>query len=113
MFHFQDKHVQEGNSASITCSLKEGDPPLSFAWVKDGDVAATLSGVKVVTLELSSILTIMEASSIHAGSYYCKASNPVSWALMQTKVLVDGNLGCVIVRKIRNSLCISVSPSRQ
>lgn len=92
-----EKHIQEGNSASIMCSLKEGDPPVLFEWMKDSDLATSLLGVEVVTHKLSSMLTILAASDFHNGNYYCKASNPVSWSVMQTKVLVDGTLNHLTV----------------
>lgn len=74
------------------CSLKEGDPPVTFDWVKDEDVATSLPGVKVLSQEFSSTLTIMAASVIHSGNYYCKASNPVSWSMIKSAVFVDGSV---------------------
>lgn len=86
----REKHVQEGHSASIMCSLKEGDPPISFVWMKDGDLATSFPGIEVVSREFTSTLTILSSTSIHAGNYYCKAYNPVSWSMTKTTILVDG-----------------------
>lgn len=82
----QDKYVHEGDVANIMCGLKEGDLPVSFEWIKDGIHAGSLSGIKVVNHEFSSTLTILATTTTHAGNYYCKASNPVSWAVMKARV---------------------------
>lgn len=91
----QDKHVLEGGMMTIMCSLIEGDPPMSFDWTKDGQLVTTLPGLKVVNHDFSSILSIMAATVIHSGNYYCKASNPVSWSMMKATILVDGMVGCL------------------
>lgn len=75
---------------SINCNIIEGDPPMSFEWTKDGNLATSFPDVKVVSHEFSSTLTLMTASNIHSGNYFCKVSNPVSWSMMKTRIFVDG-----------------------
>lgn len=72
------------------CGLKDGDPPISFAWTKDGKQAVSVPDVQVVNQKFQSVLTILATSSIHAGMYVCKAWNPVSWAVMEVRLFVDG-----------------------
>lgn len=91
-YFLQDRHFPEGGVVTIVCSLIEGDPPLSFHWTKDGDLATSLPGVKVDNHDFSSTLTIMAASLVHSGNYYCKMSNPVSWSIMKATVFVDGTV---------------------
>lgn len=86
----KSKHVQSGKIVTITCSLEEGDPPLSFSWMKDGQPLTSVPGIKVTNQEFSSLLTISATSSYHSGNYYCKASNPVSWAVLAIHIFVDG-----------------------
>lgn len=92
----QDKHVQAGDFITVVCSLKAGDPPVSFDWIKDGDPASSLLGVRVANQEFSSTLTILTTTSIHAGDYFCKASNPVSWSVKKTRVFINGTLGLIL-----------------
>lgn len=100
----QDKHVQEGDVVTITCSLKEGDLPLSFDWMTDENQVISLPSVKVVNNEFSSVLTIMTTASIHAGNYYCRASNPVSWTTMKTRVFVNGAVANFFTRLMWESI---------
>lgn len=88
--HLGDKYLQNGKIATIVCGLEEGDPPMSFTWTKDGNPATSLADINVVNQRFSSLLTISATSGIHAGSYICKASNPVSWAVMTFRIFVDG-----------------------
>lgn len=104
--HLQEKHFREGNIASITCSLMQGEPPVTFNWLKDGTPTTSIPGVKVINHEFSSMLTIMAASRIHAGNYYCKASNPVSWSIMKTRVWVDGTLAYSTFHDSQDLLCL-------
>lgn len=94
----QDKYVLNGDFITIMCGLKAGDPPISFNWMKDGDLATSLPGVKVVSQEFSSTLTILSTRSIHAGNYYCQASNPVSRSMIKTRVFIDGIIGVVFLQ---------------
>lgn len=80
---------------TIMCSLIDGDPPIAFEWTKDGQLATSFPGVKVVSHEFSSMLTITAASIIHSGHYYCRASNPVSWSMVKATIAVDGIVGCL------------------
>lgn len=88
--HFHDQNIQSGNIATITCSLTEGDPPVEFKWTKDDKPVESLPEIQIVSQKFSSLLTISSTSSIHAGNYFCKASNPVSWSLRKARVFVDG-----------------------
>lgn len=88
--YFGDKYLHYGKIAIITCGLEEGDLPLSFTWIKDDKLATSLPEVKVVNHDFHSVLTILATSSVHAGIYVCKVSNPVSWALMKFEIFVNG-----------------------
>lgn len=69
---------------------------MTFDWLKDDDLATAFPGVKVLDQEFSSTLTIMTASIIHSGNYYCKVSNPVSWSMVKATVIVDGTVEFLI-----------------
>lgn len=71
--------------------MEDGDPPLTFVWTKDGNLATSVPGVQMVSHALSSLLTIHATSSIHSGIYSCKAINPVSWSMMTIKIYVNGS----------------------
>lgn len=86
----EDMYFQFGKFATIMCSLEDGDPPISFSWTKDGSLATSLPDIQVINQKFSSFLTISPTTSVHSGAYFCKASNPVSWAAMAVNIYING-----------------------
>ncbi|GAB6020834.1 Down syndrome cell adhesion molecule-like protein 1 [Chamberlinius hualienensis] len=69
-----------GSPARLVCGLIEGDPPVSFQWLKDGlpirDNMTSSSLISIHQIDgLSSILTIGQLVAEHTGSITCIASN--------------------------------------
>lgn len=77
-FHFEE-NLQAGDRAGVTCLVTKGDPPITFAWEKDGRPVAEVGDVSVSSLNhFSSALMIGRLAAQHTGRYTCRASN--HWA---------------------------------
>lgn len=87
----QDKMVEAGASMPITCVLMQGDPPVTFQWMKEGRLAETIAGVTVHSENFSSSILISRANEMHSGNYTCLATNPTGYSFVTTEILVNGN----------------------
>ncbi|XP_049276092.1 titin-like [Rhipicephalus sanguineus] len=74
-FFFPKNHPM-GKDVTVSCFASEGQPPLSFSWLKDG--AKIVSGSKFAVkqpLDKMSTLTIHEVAAADIGNYTCEAKN--------------------------------------
>ena len=68
--------IRIGQRVNVICSLKEGTPPISFSWLKDGLPVQQRSDVKIFHVdEFQETLQIVSVSPDHVGNYSCSAKN--------------------------------------
>ncbi|XP_054724340.1 cell adhesion molecule Dscam2-like [Uloborus diversus] len=67
--------LKEGERASAVCTIKSGDRPLEFQWLKDGTVIRESEHFKIQSVMDSSFLVIEAVSSQSSGNYTCIVKN--------------------------------------
>lgn len=104
-FSFASRLVA-GQRATVTCSIYEGDPPLTFVWLKDANVISKGSQ-NVETSEGAgySTLTISPLSLQNSGNYTCVVSNAAGSDSTSSSLTVHGSYF-----KIEKSILLSLLP---
>uniref|UniRef100_T1JC13 Down syndrome cell adhesion molecule-like protein Dscam2 n=1 Tax=Strigamia maritima TaxID=126957 RepID=T1JC13_STRMM len=76
-FAFQDDQFFKGMRAHIVCAVSQGDLPIKFKWLKDGQEIRPLEmGINIRNYDdHANSLSIESVSSTHTGNYTCIASN--------------------------------------
>lgn len=67
--------LKEGQRGSATCTIKSGERPFEFQWLKNGDAIMKSSNVKIQNVLDSSFLVIEAVSSESNGNYTCIVKN--------------------------------------
>lgn len=75
----------------VSCVAMEGDEPLSFAWLKNGQPVSSNRGVIVAmfTANIAS-LTIPEVTAMDVGNYTCVVSNKAGKDSFTSSLIVNG-----------------------
>ncbi|PRD30310.1 UNVERIFIED_CONTAM: Dscam2 [Trichonephila clavipes] len=73
-FNFQSA-LKEGERGSATCTIRSGDTPLEFQWLKDGQDVNNIEGIKTQSILDSSFLVISSVTSKSSGNYTCIVRN--------------------------------------
>ena len=86
-------NLQQGDRATLTCTVARGDSPLTLMWMKDGEpIPRGRSSYKVLNFdEFNSMLTLESLNLEHIGNYSCRASNPAGASSVETQLIVYGN----------------------
>ena len=79
--------------AHAVCGVRQGDPPLSFEWDRDG--VPLTRGVQAVS-PFSSVLSVDALALTDAGDYTCGVRNSVAWHRHTARLVVRGEVwgGC-------------------
>ncbi|XP_042239240.1 Down syndrome cell adhesion molecule-like protein Dscam2 isoform X3 [Homarus americanus] len=89
-FSFANNILSEGNRASLTCQILEGDLPVNFRWEKDGGPVPIYDGITTRLLDdYQTQLVIDRISSRHNGEYTCLASNAAATRHYTAKLTVN------------------------
>ena len=85
-------NLQQGDRATLTCTVARGDSPLTLMWMKDGEpIPRGKSSYKVLNFdEFNSMLTLESLNLEHIGNYSCRASNPAGESSVETQLIVYG-----------------------
>ena len=85
-------NLQQGDRATLTCTVARGDSPLTLMWMKDGEpIPRGKSSYKVLNFdEFNSMLTLESLNLEHIGNYSCRASNPAGTSSVETQLIVYG-----------------------
>ena len=85
-------NLQQGDRATLTCTVARGDSPLTLMWMKDGEpIPMGESTYKVLNFdEFNSMLTLESLNLEHIGNYSCRASNPAGSSSVETQLIVYG-----------------------
>ncbi|KAG8178096.1 hypothetical protein JTE90_017445 [Oedothorax gibbosus] len=67
--------LKEGERGSATCTIRSGDTPLEFTWLKDGQDVRDIEGVRIKSDLDSSFLIIPFVTSKSSGNYTCIVKN--------------------------------------
>ena len=91
-FSFGSDVVNQGDSATLTCSIRRGDAPISITWSLKGDIVSSDPTMKTTMIgDKLSFLVIGEVGYRHSGMYTCRASNPAGSVTYSTELKVNGN----------------------
>ncbi|GFS44506.1 titin [Nephila pilipes] len=77
------------DSLDITCSLKRGNPPITFEWKLNGKDIKLFTGIRINTSERRSVCVIQNINNEHIGNYTCKASNNEGYDEAYTELKVE------------------------
>ncbi|XP_055938216.1 cell adhesion molecule Dscam2-like [Argiope bruennichi] len=68
--------LKEGELGSAICTIRSGDRPLEFQWLKNGEKIIPNDNIDIQSVrDTSSILTIESVSSQSSGNYTCIVKN--------------------------------------
>ncbi|KAG8170511.1 hypothetical protein JTE90_000334, partial [Oedothorax gibbosus] len=67
--------LKEGQRGSAMCTIKSGERPFEFQWLKNGEEIITSSNVKIQNVLDTSFLVIEAVSSESNGNYTCIVKN--------------------------------------
>ncbi|CAL4147451.1 unnamed protein product, partial [Meganyctiphanes norvegica] len=86
-----DNYLIEGSRLTVTCTVTEGDLPLTIAWSKDGQqLSKSATDISVDAWgDFNSHLTIAHMKSHHAGNYSCTAQNKADFATQTLSIYVN------------------------
>lgn len=72
----RDLEFRRGERFQLVCSCREGEPPLTFSWLRDGAALVETQEVSVRRFdEFSSSLTVSALREDSAANYTCIVSN--------------------------------------
>ncbi|PRD30311.1 UNVERIFIED_CONTAM: Dscam2 [Trichonephila clavipes] len=67
--------LKEGERGSATCTIKSGDKPFEFQWMKDGEIVRESSNIRIQSVLDTSLLIIEAVTSESSGNYTCIVKN--------------------------------------
>ena len=86
-------NLQQGDRATLTCTVARGDSPLTLMWMKDGEPIPRENSYKVLNFdEFNSMLTLESLNLEHIGNYSCRASNLAGSSTVATQLNVYGKV---------------------
>jgi len=86
-----NEDYNQGDSVQLTCHISKGDRPIQTSWTFQGRPISSNSGVDVLNVGHSSILTIMSPSAEHSGNYTCTAVNRAGASSLTVPVHINGS----------------------
>ncbi|XP_076318850.1 cell adhesion molecule Dscam1-like isoform X1 [Tachypleus tridentatus] len=88
-FYFPEV-TEEGKTIQVTCGLEEGDDPVKFSWLRNGNSIQPQSHWTVHTIGRLSVLMINKVNVNDIGNYTCVATNPEGKDSFSSELLVKG-----------------------
>lgn len=82
--------LKEGERGSAICTIKSGERPLSFQWLKDGSDIKESESIKIQTVLDSSFLVIESVTSTSTGNYTCIVKNNFGSDRFTAELIVSG-----------------------
>lgn len=82
--------LKEGERGSATCTIRSGDTPLEFQWLKDGQIIKESENLKIQYLMESSLLMISSVESKSSGNYTCIVKNTFGSDKFSAPLVVTG-----------------------
>ncbi|KAK7084280.1 hypothetical protein SK128_009907, partial [Halocaridina rubra] len=133
-FNFRT-NAAAGIRVQMTCSLEQGDLPVTMHWVKDGIPLSVAGDIQSPVLSLhglhrsglvadlglevrqldaySSVLVIPHLTAAHAGNYTCRATNAARSVTHTAPLTVSGNVTHPFTltenKKAPKALCLTIA----
>lgn len=96
-FHFS-RELRVGMRTAVFCAVIEGDPPFTFAWLKDGERLQENQQLNVKNLDdFTSSLTITNLGPEHNGNYTCRVTNSAGYDERSDILSMKGNVVIVVL----------------
>ena len=74
--NYDSKAIPIGANFGILCLVQSGSLPLTFQWLRNGQVINDLKRIEIISIDdWSSKLSIINVSSIDSGNYTCSVRN--------------------------------------
>lgn len=90
-FSFLDDQFYKGMRAHVSCAISQGDLPVTFEWLKDGDLISSDMGIFTRKYdENTESLSIENVESRHSGNYSCIIRNVAGKAMHTAQLMVRG-----------------------
>lgn len=90
-FSFGDAPSFSEQYASVQCRVSEGDIPLEFIWLFNGQNLTEFMNIEISkTGKRGSVLNIESINANHAGMYTCLARNDAGNASYSAELKVNG-----------------------
>lgn len=80
-------NLELGDILELFCTVKRGDPPLTFRWLHDGK---DITKHRVTTIGSSSHLSIGKIETEDVGNYTCIVSNSMGSNEVTAKIVIEG-----------------------
>lgn len=111
-FYFEDNPVHSGRFVEVSCTVSEGDLPITFEWRLNGNKLEDFLEISVSSVgKRTSFLSIEAVSYTHAGNYTCAAKNKAGETFFSSELQVNGYLEFIhFVLILLTSLFISTTP---
>ncbi|XP_072165764.1 cell adhesion molecule DSCAM-like [Diadema setosum] len=81
--------LTQGQRTQLTCIVAQGDLPINFRWLKDGQPIPHGIGIDFDLRQFSSTLSISDASTVHDGRYTCEANNTAASVNYTTELTIQ------------------------
>lgn len=87
-------NVQEKQRASVLCTISSGEVPVTFNWLKDGQLLSpSIAEAKNITIKPDSDQSTLKFGPVrldHAGNYTCVAKNRIGIQAHSAQLVVHG-----------------------
>ncbi|XP_022257099.1 Down syndrome cell adhesion molecule-like protein 1 isoform X1 [Limulus polyphemus] len=81
---------EEGKTIQVTCGVEEGDDPVKFTWLKNGNIVHSADHLTILTHKRLSVLIVNNVNVNDIGNYSCLATNPGGEDKFSSELLVRG-----------------------
>ncbi|XP_076371559.1 cell adhesion molecule Dscam1-like isoform X4 [Tachypleus tridentatus] len=70
------REPEEGKTIQVTCGVEEGEDPVKFTWLKNGNIVHSADHLTILTHKRLSVLIVNNVNVNDIGNYSCIATNP-------------------------------------
>lgn len=96
-FSFGEAALNQGEPASVQCTILGGDLPINVTWLLNGRAIDSFHDISLARLgKRVNVLTVESVAAHHAGNYSCRASNKAGTTEYAAQLIVDGLLMAAI-----------------
>uniref|UniRef100_A0A1A9WR27 Ig-like domain-containing protein n=1 Tax=Glossina brevipalpis TaxID=37001 RepID=A0A1A9WR27_9MUSC len=75
-FYFGEEPLNQGEPASVQCTILGGDLPINVTWLLNGRIIDSFHDISLARLgKRVNVLTVESVAAHHAGNYSCRAEN--------------------------------------
>lgn len=90
-FSFGEVALNQGEPASVQCTILGGDLPINVTWLLNGRAIDSYHDISLARLgKRVNVLTVESVAAHHAGNYSCRATNQAGTTEYAAQLIVDG-----------------------